>query len=252
MKLTLLGTGNAAQVPVYNCGCVACARARVAPPYRRQACSALLQLRDQTWLIDGGLTDLTERFAPGVLTGILQTHYHADHAMGLLHLRWGKDMTLPVLGPADPEGLADLFKYPGILDFSRTLQAFDTIALNEATLTAVPLNHSRPTLGYVVRSPAGSMAYLTDTVGLPPDTTRYLQRHPVDVLVIDCSYPPQPAAPRNHNDLTRVLDCTAPLPVKKVVLTHIGHEFDNWLMTRGGDLPGHITVARDADVFTLA
>lgn len=28
MKLTFLGTGNSAQMPVYNCDCVACARAR--------------------------------------------------------------------------------------------------------------------------------------------------------------------------------------------------------------------------------
>src|SRR5690554_2580785 len=124
MQLTLLGTGSARQLPVYNCECVACARARREPRYRRGPCSAVLECGGTRWLIDAGHTDLAERFPPGSLSGILQTHYHADHAQGLLHLRWGVNLRIPVLGPPDPEGLADLYKHPGILDFSKTLTPF--------------------------------------------------------------------------------------------------------------------------------
>ncbi|EGH49552.1 carbon-phosphorus lyase complex accessory protein, partial [Pseudomonas syringae pv. pisi str. 1704B] len=42
----------------------------------------------------------------------------------------------------------------------------------------------------------------TDTVGLPDDTREYLRRAPLNLLVLDCSMPPQPQPPRNHNDLT--------------------------------------------------
>lgn len=102
MRLTLLGTGDARQVPVYGCDCPACRNARADAGLRRRPCSALLECAGQRWLIDSGLVDLCERFPPHSLDGILQTHYHADHAQGLLHLRWGQGLVIPVHGPADP------------------------------------------------------------------------------------------------------------------------------------------------------
>ena len=79
----------------------------------------------------------------------LQTHYHADHAQGLLHLRWGQGLVIPVHGPDDPEGLADLYKHPGILDFSQPFMALERRQLGELKVTALPLTHSRPTFGYL-------------------------------------------------------------------------------------------------------
>ncbi|HWK70100.1 MAG TPA: phosphonate metabolism protein PhnP [Burkholderiaceae bacterium] len=249
MRLSLLGTGNAAQVPVYNCGCSACQRARTAPRHRRGPCSALIECGTGRWLIDAGLTDLAERFAPGRLSGILQTHYHADHAQGLLHLRWGTGLRIPVLGPPDPEGLADLYKHPGILDFSRKLTAFEPVSLDGMAVTPLPLMHSKLTYGYLFDDGMQRHAYLTDTVGLPPDTLDYLKQQPLDLLVLDCSYPPMPQAPRNHNDLTRALEIAASLNVAKTVLTHIGHGFDAWLMEHGDALPADILLGSDGDVF---
>lgn len=248
MLLTLLGTGDAGQIPVYNCDCPACRRARRQPRYRRGPCSALLEYEGGRWLIDAGLTDLTERFPPGSLTGVLQTHYHADHAQGLLHLRWGRNLRIPVLGPADPEGLADLYKHPGILDFSRTLTAFTPQPLGACTVTPVPLTHSRPTFGYVFESRGRRYAYLTDTVGLPEETAAFLERRPLDLLVLDCSLPPSLEKPRNHNDLTRALQTIEALPVRQAVLTHAGHALDAWLMDNAGALPDGVVVAHDGMV----
>src|SRR5690606_6224753 len=198
---------------------------------RRRPCSALLSVGSGNWLIDAGFTDLAERFAPGDLRAVIQTHYHADHVQGLLHLRWGVNLSLPVLGPDDPEGFADLYKHPGILDFSTVLQPFEPYELQQGlTLTPLPMQHSKPNMGYVFQQGGVRYAYLTDTVGFPADTAAYLARTALDVMVLDCSKPPQPQASRNHNDLTRALDSLAGLPVKQVVLTHIGHDFDAWLM----------------------
>ncbi len=248
MLLTLLGTGNARQVPVYNCDCVACRRAHQQACYRRGPCSALLECGGERWLIDAGLTDLTQRFAPGALNGVLQTHYHADHAQGLLSLRWGKNLSIPVLGPADTEGLADLYRHPGILDFSRTLTAFAPEALAGCVVTPVPLVHSRPTFGYVFEGDGQRFAYLTDTVGLPGDTAAYLKHQPLDLLVLDCSSPPSLSVPRNHNDVTRALETVRSLNVEKTVLTHIGHELDVWLMDHHRTLPEGVIAAHDGMV----
>ncbi len=252
IKLTLMGTGNAAQVPVYNCPCRACERARHVPRFRRGPCSALIETGTERWLIDAGLTDLTERFPPASLSGILLTHYHADHAQGLLHLRWGTGLRISVLGPPDPEGLADLYKHPGILDFSRTLEAFNTITLGSLRVTPVTLSHSRLTFGYVLERAGRRIAYLTDTVGLPQDTTEFLTRETLDLLVLDCTHAPATDAPRNHNDLPRALESIEMLQPRFAVLTHIGHELDAYLMDNNDLDETRIAVGYDGDVFSVA
>lgn len=231
MKLTLLGTGNVAQVPVYNCPCKACERARRVPRFRRGPCSALLETGSVRWLIDAGLVDLTTRFAPGSLSGVILTHYHADHAQGLLHLRWGTGLRIPVLGPPDPEGLADLYKHPGILDFSTTLRPFETLSLGDGvSLTAVPLTHSRLTFGYLFEQGGRRIAYLTDTVGLPQITSDFFAGQTLDLLVLDCTHAPTATPPRNHNDLIRAQETMAALRPGRTILTHCGHDLDCFLM----------------------
>ena len=250
MRLTLLGSGDARQVPVYNCSCPACDAARVYPARRRGPCCALIECGAQRWLIDSGLTDLSERFAPHSLSGILQTHYHADHAQGLLHLRWGQGLVIPVHGPDDPEGLADLYKHPGILDFSQPFAAFERRQLGELQVTALPLTHSKPTFGYLfeglgLEGQGRRIAYLTDTVGVPEASCAELQRAPLDLLVLDCSTAPQPVAPLNHNDLTRALEVIERLQPTHAVLTHIGHAFDTWLLEHPEALPSGVSLASD-------
>ena len=220
---------------------LACAQARNDERCRRRPCSALIECGDQRWLIDSGLPDLAERFPPRSFNGIFQTHYHADHAQGLLHLRWGQGLVIPVHGPVDPEGLADLYKHPGILDFSQPFSAFETRTVWRAQRHGVTLQHSRPTLGYVLEGEGRRIAYLTDTVGLPPATAEWLQREPLDLLVLDCSMPPQPQAPRNHNDLTLALQCIEDLQPASAVLTHVGHTLDAWLLEHRGELPPRVT-----------
>jgi phosphoribosyl 1,2-cyclic phosphate phosphodiesterase len=213
----------------------------------------LIECGTQRWLIDSGLTDLTERFAPHSLSGILQTHYHADHAQGLLQLRWGQGLIIPVHGPDDPEGLADLYKHPGILDFSQPFAAFEQRQLGELSVTALPLNHSKPTFGYLLEDPEVNgarrrIAYLTDTLGVPDASAEVLRQQPLDLLVLDCSTAPQPIAPRNHNDLTRALEVIARLQPHEAVLTHIGHSFDAWLLDNPDALPAGVSLAHDGRV----
>lgn len=249
MRLTLLGTGNAGQVPVYNCHCAACRRARCDKRYRRGPCCALIEHEGQRWLLDSGLMDLAERFPPHSLSGIVQTHYHPDHAQGLLHLRWGQGVRIPVLGPPDPTGLADLYQHPGILDFSTSLRPFEPVQLGSLSVTAVPLAHSRLTYGYVFMGGDICFAYLTDTLGLPPETRGYLRRQRLDLVALDCSFAPQPHLPRNHNDLTRALETLEQLQFKNAVLTHVGHGLDAWLIANPHALPDGVSIARDGDMF---
>lgn len=244
MRLTFLGTGAAGGVPRYGCACPACARARQDPRCVRRPCSALVEAGDTRILIDAGLTDLHERFPPGSLTAIVLTHYHPDHVQGLFHLRWGVARPIPVHGPPDPEGCADLYRNPGLLDF-RALAAFQPLALGALRLTPLPLAHSKPTFGYAIESTdGGRIAYLTDTRGLPPQTQAFLDGWGDFELVLDCSFPPGGNL-RNHNDWDAALAIVAALRPRHTWLTHIDHALDAWLLENSVVLQRHLSLGRD-------
>jgi phosphoribosyl 1,2-cyclic phosphate phosphodiesterase len=88
------------------------------------------------------------------------------------------------------------------------------------------------------------IAYLTDTLGVPDASLGVLREHPLDVLVLDCSSPPQ-ASPQNHNDLTQALATIAELQPKQALLTHIGHNLDAWLLDNPDALPSGVSLAWD-------
>ena len=201
--LTLTGTGGAQGVPAWGCECAACARARRSPQYRRQPCSGVVKFNDAITLIDAGLHDLADRWSPGSFQQFLLTHYHMDHVQGLFPLRWGVGDTIPVYGPPDEQGLQ---------------------------VTPLPLNHSKLTFGYLLETAHSRVAWLSDTAGLPEKTLKFLRNNQPQVMVIDCSHPPREDAPRNHCDLNTVLALNQVIRSPRVILTHISHQFDAWLM----------------------
>lgn len=244
MILRLLGTGNAGGVPLYGCDCVACERARITTDRQRGPCCAVLEAGGTRLLIDAGLEHLGRAFPCGELDSILLTHFHMDHVQGLFPIRWG-DCPLPVIGPDDPNGCDDLLIHSGRLDFSRKAQPFEPFEVGAVSVTPLPLTHSRPTLGYLLTHRQKSIAYLTDTIGLPPETAAWLSEHTPDLLVLDCSFPPQDTRPRNHNDLNAALDIVTGIQPPRTLLTHIGHRFDAWLIEHQATLPKGVEVARD-------
>jgi phosphoribosyl 1,2-cyclic phosphate phosphodiesterase len=250
MHITFLGTGAAGGVPLFGCECAACGIARNNTACVREPCSALVEAGDTRILIDGGLTDLHKRFAPGELDAIVLTHFHPDHVQGLFHLRWGKGPTIPVFIPPDADGCADLFRHPGLLDFRRQV-AFCAFKIGPLKVTPLPLIHSRPTFGYLFELADGpAFAYLTDTRGLPPETRDFLSAMVPDGLAIDCSFPPSDAA-KGHNDWTLALQCIADVKPGRAWLTHISHGLDNWRLDTNPALPPHIRVASDGEQVRL-
>lgn len=244
LKIEITGTGNAGQIPLWGCHCQACARALADQQYRRRAATLAIHTDAGTTLLDAGLTDLAERYYFEQLKRVVLTHYHMDHVQGLFHLRWSeRPEKLPLFGPDDPVGSDDLYKHPGVFTIQEPLRAFQTLACEGFSLTPVPLNHSRPTFGYLIQTTHQRIAYLTDTVGLPNDTRDFLATQQLDVLILDCSEPPRNTPPRNHNDLNMAIETHQSLNPKHTLLTHISHHFQCWLMDNA--LPAGIEVAED-------
>jgi phosphoribosyl 1,2-cyclic phosphate phosphodiesterase len=249
MRLSFLGTGAAGGVPLYGCSCAGCTVARSHPGRYRRPCSAEITHANTRIVLDAGRMDLHELYPPGSLSAFVLTHYHPDHVQGLFHLRWGQGPTLRVLAPPDSEGCADLFKHPGILAFE-DVHKFESVVLGDLRLTPLPLIHSKPTLGYAVEASDGSrVAYLTDTVGLPPKTLEFLQNWGCFDLVIDCSFPPR-SDPRGHNDWRLALQLIKDSGARHGWLTHIGHELDAWIAQTHPELPGSVSIAYDGIGFT--
>lgn len=245
MQITFTGTGGAGGVPRYGCECVACIRARLQTQYQRRPCSALIETDQVRLLLDAGLMDIHERFPAGSLDAIILTHFHADHVQGLFHLRWGKGAQLPVLCPPDPDGCADLYKNSGILDFCQ-LEPFKPFEVGDLTLTPLPLNHSKVTHGYAIETSTGQrFAYLTDTVGLPEATTRFLQSWGAFSMALDCSHRPQARPPANHNDFNLALEIINQVSPSQAWFTHLSHEVDCWRLEEGFRLPDNLAWASD-------
>ncbi|NDJ59276.1 phosphonate metabolism protein PhnP [Enterobacteriaceae bacterium 4M9] len=249
LTLTFTGTGGAQQVPAFGCRCRACERAREDATRQRGPCSAVLACGGAVTLLDAGLPDLMARVTPGSFRQILLTHYHMDHVQGLFPLRWGVGETIPVYGPPDEQGCDDLFKHPGLLDFNHRLTPFTAFNLQQIRVTPLPLNHSKLTFGYLLDTAHSRLAWLCDTAGLPEPTLAFLSNHRPDVMVIDCAHAPRPHTPRNHSDLNTVIALNAQIRAPKVLLTHIGHEFDVWMMDNL--LPQGFTAASDGQVIEL-
>ncbi len=251
MKLTFLGSGNAGGVPLFGCDCPACERATLSAAYRRHSACLLIEADDSMILLDAGLPELATQPFMDRVTKVVLTHYHTDHVQGLFRIRWGTGKHVPVIGPDDPEGCGDLLKHPGILDFGNKATAFEPFTVGEVRLTPLPLTHSKPTFGYLIEHAGLTVAYLCDTVGLPDATAERLQHQTLAAVIIDCSFPPRDAAPRNHNDLTRALATIDSLKSPRNLLTHIGHELDGWLMEHDHRLPDEVTVACDGLVIDI-
>ena len=243
MRLTLLGTGNAAGMPVYGCYCARCSIIRKNSNLRRGPSCALLEVNEKKYLIDAGLMDITERFPAGNLEAILLTHFHMDHVQGLFHLRWGKGKAIPVYCPNDSQGCDDLYKHPGILDF-QPRKKFETFILDDLRVTPLPMIHSKVTFGYVFEFERQRIAYCTDTKDLPAKTYAYLENNPLDLLVIDTSSPANVENP-GHNNLNETLAIHKRIKAKRTVLTHIGHELDIWLSQEENQLPDSVTAGSD-------
>ncbi|MCL2655891.1 MAG: phosphonate metabolism protein PhnP [Betaproteobacteria bacterium] len=250
MRVTFLGTGAAGGVPLYGCACPACRRAQAEPAFVRRPACVLIENGATRLLLDAGLMDLAERFPPASLSAILLTHYHPDHVQGLFHLRWGVGQAIPVFAPPDSAGCADLHKHPGVLSFQRA-KKFVPLRLGSLTISPLPLIHSKPTWGYAVQNDEGErFAYLTDTLGLPDATERFLKTWGKFELALDCTFPPN-SPPANHNDWHTALASINAVGPTRTWLTHIGHQFDHWLLQTAPAIPSGIRVARDGQVVML-
>jgi phosphoribosyl 1,2-cyclic phosphate phosphodiesterase len=261
MKAIVLGCGGSAGVPMIG-GADGRGDWGVCDPAerrnRRTRSSIVVQGNDgRRLLVDTApemRLQLIDHAIPSI-DGVLFTHSHADHILGLDDVRILNriiDRPMPVWGDAHTlEELRRRFDYaflpwrpPGFIRpvlEAQPIKSGDTVAMAGIELTVFDQDHGfGTTLGFR----AGRFAYCTDVVDLDQAAWEILAG--VETWLVDCF---QREPHRTHASLAAVREWAARLGAKRTILTHMGNDMDwGWMMR---NLPRGLEPAYDGMEITI-
>lgn len=185
IKLKFIGTADTAGMPVYGCNCAACKMYRTGNRTNGPSC-AYIDFGEDIIFIDSGSDALLKIREGRRFIAQFLTHFHADHAYGLLRARH-MSLCVPCYHPEDDRGFADLLTRPHGFRFIKN-RPFESVTIQNIEFTPVPLVHTRPTHGYVIKTPVKSIAYLTDCSDIEKPSFEFLKEQRLDAVFIDASY----------------------------------------------------------------
>ncbi len=253
MHVTLLGTGTSTGVPSIACDCRTCTSED--PRDRRLRTSALLTWADGTTLLIDASLDCRQQLLQHRVTrldGVLLTHAHADHALGLDELRvfnFRQRRAMPVYSNAETHAQVRrtfwyVFEKTQYEEGKPKLDLIEVGGRFEAagkTFEALPIIHGNLP---IVAFRTGSFGYVTDALVVPDETIERLQG--LDVLVMNALREhPHPT----HQTLGQALAVIERCAPRRAVITHVGH----WLTAADIDArsPAHVSSAHDGMEFDL-
>jgi len=238
LEVTFLGTGTSHGVPMIGCDCATCRSDD--PRDRRTRPSIFVQTDDGTSILVDAGPDLRAQalaYAINRVDGIIFTHGHADHILGLDDVRrYNAIMRQPMALYGDAHTVSDIRKLFGYVFDPGTpkggglpqLELF-TVAgpfcLRRQEVVPVPILHgTRPILGLRF----SRFAYLTDCSAIPEASWPLLED--LDVVVLDALRErPHPT----HFSLPEAVETARRIGARHTFFTHMCH-----------DLPHRATCAR--------
>ena len=255
MKLTILGCGSSAGVPVIGCGCEVCLSDH--PRNKRSRASVLYESDSGVRVLVDASPDLrSQALACGVtaIDALVLTHAHADHCHGLDDIRpfnFAKNAAIDLYADGVTlEEIKQRFAYifrphnhqHGWYKPEFTLhEVGEGDGMAEADLRFFAQTHGRmQTLGLVMGK-SGELAYSTDVNFL--DEAAFAALKNVRVWVVDCLRP-NPAPTHAHLELT--LSWIARVKPERAILTHMAHEFEYEALNTS--LPDGVEAAYDGMV----
>jgi phosphoribosyl 1,2-cyclic phosphate phosphodiesterase len=262
MKVTLLGTGASAGVPMIggaDGGGDWCACDPHEPRNRRTRSSIVVEgVKHQRLLVDTSpdmRSQLLDCRIPGA-DAVLFTHAHADHITGIDDIRiLNRIAKRPLLAYATETALAEITRrfgyafrpwdpphfYRPVL-VANAVKPGDVIDAAGLRVHVFMQNHGTiETLGLRI----GGFGYSTDVVGL--DEAAFAALEGVDTWVVGCFLRKGPHW--THADLPTVLGWIEQLKPRRTVLTHMGTDMDwAWLQA---NLPRGVEAGYDGMVLRI-
>lgn len=251
LELCFLGTGTSGGIPEIGCHCPVCTSPD--PKDRRLRTSALVTFGGRNLLIDSG-TDLRAQFLrEGIddIDGVLYSHVHADHCLGLDDLRrisLDKKKAIPLhIHPSHLEILKGTFRYMftpptqmggGIVQVDpRPLTWHQSFTWQGIVIEPIPIQHGILEItGYVF---GNQMAWVTDASSIPPSSLQRLQCG-LDVLVLNAlRHTPH----RTHFNLEQAVAMAKTIGAKQTYFVHMCHDLGH--RATGAMLPPGIALAYD-------
>ncbi|HSK09688.1 MAG TPA: MBL fold metallo-hydrolase [Vicinamibacterales bacterium] len=246
-RVTFLGTGTSHGVPMIGCDCRTCTSHD--PRDQRLRPSIFVELPSGATLLVDTAPDLRAqalRHRIRRVDGILFTHAHADHVLGLDETRRFTSLqggALPCYG--SPDTVAEIrrvFAYAfRHVQEGGGVPRLDLVPVSGPFLAAgwpvipIPILHGvLPIYGYRI----GSFAYLTDCSEIPAGSWPLL--HGVRTLVLDAlRRRPHPT----HFNVAQALEVVDRVRPARALLTHVSHDLAHEETTTG--LPGGVELAYD-------
>lgn len=261
MTVTLLGTGTSAGVPLIGCDCDVCTSDD--PRDRRDRPGAMAEYDDGRGHTARILIDTTPdlrhqmiRHRVHEIHGVIYTHAHSDHILGIDDLRRFNavmDRAIDVYSERPVlEHLYRSFQYifephrnvnPSFIPqlITHPVEVGVPFDLHGRDWTPIRLMHGRlPILGY--RS--GGFAYCTDCSSIPPETWPMLDD--LDVLVIDAlRFRHHPT----HMTVDQALEVVEQVKPGRAFFTHIAHDIKHADLEP--NLPDHVRLGYDGMTIEL-
>lgn len=247
VRLTVLGSGTSHGIPMIGCDCAVCRSDD--PRDRRSRTSVVFSFDDCNLLVDTSPELRLQCVACDIrrIDGVLFTHFHADHIVGLDDVRrfnWIQGGPITVYGDqATMARVREMFAYafdedddyPSAKPELNTVVLDGPLKFGERQVIPIPLWHgSLPVLGYRV----GNIAYCTDC-NLVPDESRALLRD-LDILILD-GVRRRPHA--THFNIDQAVEEAQRIGARQTCFTHIAHELKH--AETNAQLPAGMELAYD-------
>lgn len=228
VKLTFLGTGTSQGIPIIGSDHPVCLSTNSKD--KRLRTSAMLSWGDYNFVIDTGPDFRQQMLRENVskLSGVLYTHEHTDHIIGLDDIRpffYRDRVDIPIY--AEERVLDALVKrfqyilesdslYPGTPNVVRNIiREEEKIYLGGKEIIPIRVMHGKlPIVGYKVEN----LMYCTDVKTVPETSMKYFEN--LEVLVINALRTEQHYT---HFTLEEALQFIKEVKPKKAYLTHISH-----------------------------
>ena len=226
MKVTLLGTGTSQGVPIIGSDHPVCKSSD--PKDKRLRVSALLEWENSTYVIDCG-PDFRQQMLTNNVTnidGILYTHEHNDHVIGLDDVRpfyfkqgdisvYAHQRVMNELKKRFEYVFATENKYPGAPTLDENIISNQPFRLGQKEIVPINVYHGKlQVFGFRIEE----FAYVTDAKYIADEELEKLKG--VKVLILNAL---RKEEHRTHLNLEQAIKVAQKIGAEQTYFTHISH-----------------------------